>query len=525
MRLKRIGLLLVLLLLFIWGCQNPDTIAKTLPSQLESEEAIHTIISSRGLYYDYLKDTAFMNQLRTYATSIAERENRSTYNITYGNLDLENKVPEIAIYLKRDINDIEDPSELLLLKYIDEQYQIVDRIEMNYDNENINFIIGPVSEDKNGLFITNEASAHAGCTYVYGLDNNRLTPLVQDRKINMFSAYPYNEIRDINDDNVLEWSIIVYNPDSATRHTHSADTMDIWYQWDGYQSAKVIDLDRKIQYHRIDENIYEDTYHVLREKPEQFLSHMKNNIALINKKDATELIRLYMDYLAQIIPAKNEELYQIKNRNQAISPLSQLNLEEINSVDYLRDPMVLPYSQELKKTLINNIELGLFLDNNQNTWQYEINYPLLQQLFGKQVFRELDDYFTIRGYEYTEATLAPNNVITIPMAQLAERIIMTDNFIVNYPYSSLTNYIKKINEMYVRTFFFGTKEDPSYYVSTLEYRPEVLDAFQYVLKEYPFSFLAENIKFFIKNLDENDWKINDALYQYINEEYPTTQEN
>ncbi|NLY08577.1 MAG: hypothetical protein GXZ11_01555 [Tissierellia bacterium] len=508
---KLLVTIILIITIVLSGCANNIGYYSNTDSFNPAVNYIHDM----GVFHDYMDDSDFKTLVDDGVIQFMKSIGKDKYTWSMGLLD-ESNVPYIVIYIERIPSNIGDPGELILLAYDNKCYSIIQSLEMNYDNSNYNMVIGKVSENHNGLILSNNIGIHAGYTYCYYWNGQQLSPMISDRHTNLYSAFPSSKVSDINNDGILDWSIISFIPESLTRKDLESDTMEIWYTWDNLYSAKVLKVIRKDSVPRIDESIYSDCLNTLRSNPEEFLPIYKKSIALLNKYDATTLLTNYIEFLSNNLDDKSKEL---KDRVSALSLNEDIDHTLINRSSYLNSKEFINNYSDIKDFLNNNLSLGYFVNTHTKPWSYDINYPMLQDAFGDLVLQELDDYLTIRGYEITDPSVDSQQNILVSLETLAERIIMTDTYVFSYPYSSLRNYILLRNEWYARLFFFGTVNDTPYDKDTSIYFDSVLNDYSKIKSKYPLSFLSENIQYFLESLENNNNRVHDELYLYMDEEY------
>ena len=255
MKMKSIFMILIILTLglFVSGCG----IDNAMPAVIPLEESVKEIINSKGENYDFLADELYNIKMEELMQTILSK--LKNYNIVYklGDLDGDD-IPEVAVFIERNPEDIKDEGLLQIYKFNGERYGIIDEINMNYDNNNYGMEIGKISEDQQGLLINNQVGAHAGITYGFILKDGKLKSILNQNKIHLLSVYTSNEIKDINNDGVLDFSIFTINPETEEQSAVGSDKMTLWYKWDGFDAGILIRVDSEPQILVSDSIVFEE---------------------------------------------------------------------------------------------------------------------------------------------------------------------------------------------------------------------------------------------------------------------------
>lgn len=492
-------------LLLLTGCQDKPSSEKALCQDIAAALA-ETPTAEEVLFplYDALGQAQ------------AELHQSPNYTWVTGHLD-DSPLPYMALALERNHDDLNDPGTLYIYGMRHGRYEILAQLALQYDNGTYALAMGKVAPDTYGLICHDYVGNHSGYTYAYGWDGQRLFSLIGDRRFNLFSATADNTIA-TNEDGVLYWSQTAYRQDSFLSDTNHRDTMEIYFAWDGEDSARVLGVERGNLQPRPDEAVYEECERRLTESPEAFLSYYDEHIQVLNQADATSLLTRYVELLSKTLDTHAQTLHELLRD----VPVSQLQVARLNERSYLVDPALWPGPTALQRFLLQQYDLGYYVNTNSQPWSYDINYPLLQEKYGLHVLSELDDYMTIRSYELTDPCLRPDQTFAISQDALAQRLMITDNFITTYPYSPLLNYIRLRNEYYARLYFFGSVTDPHYDPKTLRYDDPIITGFETFLKDHPDTYLATNVEQFLNTLSRTRYRVNDKLYQLLEDEYSTT---
>ena len=281
-KLTLLILMMILLSLFIYGC-NVDT-EDILPSTITLEDSIKEIITSKGNNYDFLSDELFIKKVNELGLS---------NHFAVGNLD-DDSIPELVVFVERNPNDTNDQGKLEVYKFTGEKYNLLDSVAMNFDNTNYLMTVGKISQRQNGIFLSNQVGAHAGVNYGYVLENAKLKSILNDKKISLISIYTENEIRDIDDDGILEFSIYTIDPETIEQSSKGSDKLILWYKWDGKDSGTLVQVDRVPGEGSPDLISMNAENKQLELSEVDFFEYLKEYMAEYDKYELTELIKKHI---------------------------------------------------------------------------------------------------------------------------------------------------------------------------------------------------------------------------------------
>jgi hypothetical protein len=511
------GLLLSLNTLLI-GCSND----KLSSSELTLEQSIKEIIISKGEGYDFLTDEAYMSHINELGKELVVNKNAEPPHYSVGNLD-EDNIPEIAVFKQRDPNNVDDEGSLEIYKFDGEKYSSIDSISMNFDNTNYQIEIGQISEKQSGLFLANQVGAHSGVTYGYILENGKLKNILDEKKISLISAYTSNEIKDIDNDGVLEFSIYTIDPETEDSSSAGSDKMTLWYKWNGKDSANIIEIERE-NYSNLKSNkkIFEESKIMIDNNFSETLSFIKENQDRLSKFDNAELLMKYINKLNEISYDKSvvvEDLFIIYQKDDNFDYLFKkygLDIDKLNNLDYLKREKVLKDEENLKEDIINNINLGYKLDTSEGIYYYLIDYQMFIDNFEENITNEFLDYLRILALDTNEPFLNDGSLV-ISMDKLAERILLTESFKMIYPYS---NFVHKVDDIYINylyTYLYGDNHDPNFDIDTFTMKEKVLKHFEETIEKYNYTHFSDILQNFKENLNNNNNIINDEIRAKVNE--------
>ena len=506
---KNIFIVLIFIIssIFIYGCEiNADDI---IPSTIPLHDSIKEIIVSKGEDYDFLNDELFLNKLNELGLS---------NHFAIGNLDHDN-IPEIVSFIERDPDDTQDQGSLEVYKFTGERYTIIDRIDMNYDNTNYLLVIGKISTTQNGILLSNQVGANAGVTYGYILENGKLKSILNDRKISLISMNTSNEIKDVDNDGILEFSIFTIDPETDSQTAEESDKIILWYKWNGIDSGNLIQVEREVM--QTDMSLM----YIAREGDDAMtvdhinLQYLKENKTNYDKYELSKLIDEYISSLDININIKSEELedlfikYQEENSFDFLYKKYGLSLERLNDIEYLKREKILQSEPDLKTHLIENLQNGYKIDSSEGRSFYVIDNQEFIDNFGEFVTKEYKHYLNIKA-KYTNELFLSDGVLMISRDKLSSRIVEIEAFKITYPYSSYIVEVSDLYQEYVLNFIFGNVNSPNYDLNN-RYSEGSIAIFQDTINKYPESYLAELLQSFIHALSRNSNILNDEMRETI----------
>lgn len=507
MKTKTILLFLVILALSITtACDE----IQGLPVVVDLENSIKEIISSKGEDYDFLSDKQYMSKMQKLVNLFVDNDLLKEEHYVIGNLDDDN-IPELLVFRERDPKDVDDQGALEVYSYELGKYSLLTRVPMNYDNTNYDLIIGKIGHQQNGILLNNQVGSQSGITYGFRLENGRLVSILNENKVNLVSTNTENEIRDIDDDGILEFSVHTINPESRDLSSNNSDRIIYWYRWDGRDGAELVKYEevknKSIKKDKSDYNIVKEAERLFSKDIIAFIDYLKENKAKMSTDDSTKLLKMYLDKMKD--DAKSRALvinnlftrYQLGNSNDYLYNKYGLSLERLNDIQYLNREKVLNTEPELKNNLINNLKLGYKLREDDIKYSYTIDYQAFLNDFGDSILKEYRDYYRILALDSNNQYMRDDTLL-ITMDKLAERIILIDNFSMTYPYSDYIDELNKIYKEYLNTLLYDGKNNPVFDEESNQLDEEILEEYQNIEEKYADTSLASIISNHLKEIEE-----------------------
>jgi hypothetical protein len=496
------------------ACANEKSVSITLTL----EESIKEIIVSKGANYDFLGDSAYIEHMNKLGETLVYN-NSLSYAI--GNLD-EDNIPELAIFQERDPNNVEDKGSLEIYKFNGEKYILIDKTSMNYDNNNYQIVIGKISENQNGLLLNNSVGAHSGLTYGFILEDGKLKNIFNDKKISLISIYASNEIKDIDNDGILEFSIYTADPETADSSADGSDKMTLWYKWNGKDGGDLVKVERKnYSSEQSNKEIFNEAKALIENNFSESLKYMDEHKSQLSKFHNTELLMKYIEHLEEMSYDEGIEIqnlflkYQKGENFDYLFKKYGLSMEKLNSIEYLSRQKVLKDVEELKEHLVEHLNLGYKLDTSEGIYYYSIDNQKFVNTFGENITNEYNDYLKILALNTNEPFLN-DGALMISMDKLMERILLVESFKMVYPYSTLLPKVNEIYDWYIRSYFFGDNHDPNFDINTFVMKEKFIKEFEKSIEKYEYTNFADIIQGFLKDLKANNNVVNDEIRNNLN---------
>lgn len=492
MNIKIIKLFMLVLLvgIFTVGCSN------ILPTKMPLDDSLKEILTSKGENYNFLNDELFLETVDEYARSIP---NIDVDEVKYaiGNLDDDN-YPELAIFMDKDPDDVNSKTELVVYKFNGDSYVILDRIHMNHDSSNHLMEIGKISEDQNGIFLSNNVGARSTATYGFILKDRKLKSILNENKISLISLEAENEIKDIDDDGILEFSIYTVNPEASNDKSESKDDMmSIWYKWDGKDGGKVVQTDTKTPYSKskVSKGLLKK-YKAM--NIVDILPSLEENIDDYNPKEVSQILKNYMESL--------EEGFSQINQSPLLEKLLEesdkhgLSIERLNDITYISRDKVLDSS--LRDYIRDNLKLGYKLVETEGMFYFILDNQMFVDKYGSNMSKEFLNYLKIKSFNSNEPYLK-DGALVIDRDALAERILAIENYRLRFPFSQFVSELDSVYTEYVRTFILGSVNTPNYDLNTNLFSEGSIALFSNIVTDHPNTHFADVLNYVVNELKSN----------------------
>lgn len=488
----------------MYGCEiQTENIA---PSEVDLENSIKEIILSKGEGYDFLSDKLFISKVNELGIE---------YDFTLGNLDDDN-IPELLVFVERNPEDTEDQGSLQVYKFSGERYELLDSLDMNYDNSNHLLVVGKISDDQEGVFLSNQVGGNASVTYGYILEDGKLKSILNPKKISLISVATENQIMDIDNDGILEFSIYTIDPETSETDTETADKMTLWYKWDGKDSGEIVQVDRVVN-SDTNSTMSIDTAEVesISDDSIKDISYLKEHKHEYDKFTLSDLVKEYIETLNLDKESRSLELnnlyikYQQGNNFDYLNNKYGLSLERLNDIEYLSREKVFQSEPDLKSNLIESLNKGYRIQMAEGSYYYEVDYKSFIDLFADSITKEYRDYLKICSKDKNTPILTDGALI-VTRNKIAERIVEIEIFRLTYPYSIYIDQVDKVYEKYIVNFIYGNVNTPNFNEKSA-YSEGSIAVFQDTINSYPESNFADILQYAIDLLEANLKTLNEDI--------------
>lgn len=358
-------LILAFTMFFAMGCSD----LSSMPLVIPLEDSIKEIIISKGPSYNFLDDRLYISKVENFIDFLNENTGLSKENFLLANLSDDN-IPEIIVFEEKKHSDKEDTGYISVYGFDGNNYILLDRVSMNYDVSNYMIKAGYVAPDTKGFYVNNRVGNNCGITYGFILEEGRLINIFDEKKINLVSSLPENPIHDVDKNGILNFSIVLDNPEVA----RDEEKILIWYEWDGVNGGRKV----KVQYY--------DSKGLIIDKPLTFKEVDELEKALYNPDNLIfrELLNSYsqnisMEYRDYLIIKRD----YILNRDsyKSIDKNIYLNLNSLSDhiIDIEKYLFKYPYSTNIDELMdYLNFYKSKLLVNPDNYKDDEFKLILLQ---------------------------------------------------------------------------------------------------------------------------------------------------
>ncbi len=541
---NKIYSLLILTILFgiiLSGCGNSSQDMNTMTA----EDSIESFFP----FDDSLLESEFTrNKIEGYLLQINPEVDITEGHYAIGDLTGD-EIPEIAMYIQRNPENIDDQGSLLVYRYDSSSYVLTDKVPMNYDNTNYLLKIGNISESVRGILLSNQVGSKAGVTYGFILEEGILKSILNPKKVNLFSVTTSNSIMDIDGDGILEFNIYSIDPETTADKPSEADTIELWYKWNGNDSADVINMTEKASEDTMiaatprESKMMEapQEYGIMNENEESLISAMPieetypGNAGyrnyLINNLDNYSAIEVTDKLKEHIFSLQVNKSYRSLDvatlfskymKNYSFDSFFEkygLSQERLNDEEYLGRERILQSESDLKEMIIRNLDLGYLLVAGNGKYNYEIDYGGFVDDFGGNTTNEFRKYLQIMSRE-TSSPHRNNGLLLIEKSSLADRILEIEAFRLTYAYSEFKDEVLKIYENYMNSMLYLTQTGDVFDQDSGNFKDNSKQILQEIVNGYPDSHMSDVINIMLQKIEASNGAITPATREEISSMIP-----
>ena len=253
----------------------------------------------------------------------------------------------------------------------------------------------------------------------------------------------------------------------------------------------------------------------------QSLIFLNDNKDSLSKFDNTELLMKYISLLDEMIYEKSQTLdalfieYQKDNNFDYLFKKYGLTMEKLNNPDYINREKVLKDENRLKQNIIENLNLGYKVSSQQGSYYFIVDYQSYIDSFGENITNEYRDYLSILALDTNHPFMIDENLL-ISMDDLAERILLLENFKTVYPYSNFLPEVNQIYKQYINFYFYGDLHNPNFNKDTLIINQKSLDEFEKTITKYEYTIFSNIVRDFMDWLKKNENIVDDNIRDKLN---------
>lgn len=204
-----------------------------------------------------------------------------------------------------------------------------------------------------------------------------------------------------------------------------------------------------------------------------------------------------------------------------LDTLMGVNGEAIVSDTETADALVLEYLNYLGEILMreqNDLSdypaaAGFKLARGEGGEYPVIDYHFIDAYSG-QISQEITDYAGFMALD-SDNLWAIDAGIIVPIRDLADRIACAEQFIINYPDSTLKDQVLDFYERYLGAFLAGLPNTPLYPFETYKAEDRFIDAYDYFITTYPDLITTETLRAYQAELERMNYT---APYTYSDQE-------
>jgi hypothetical protein len=459
-------------------------------------------------------------------------------------------IPEIAMYIGRNPENMDDQGWLQVYTYDSNTYVMTDQVPMNYDNTNYILKIGNIGEDTSGILLSNQVGSKAGVTYGYILEKGSLKSVLNPKKVNLFSVTTSNAVEDIDGDGILEFSILSIDPETSAGEPSEADTIELWYKWNGRDSADVVTLA---------EDSPESTMTMAAPRESQPMRDSEDEMGIMSLPEEAQAVEPkstepspgtteHMDYLMEtrddhstmeltaklkdhIVSLQVSKSYRSLDIATMFSKYMQeysfdsffqkygLSQERLNDLEYLQRDRILQSEPDLKEMLIRNRRLGYVLVVEKGRYNYKVDYEMFIDEFGGNMTNEFRKYLQIMSRE-TSLSHREDGVLRISKEELASRIIEIEGFRLTFSYSEFLDETLLLYEEYMRSMLFLTMDGNVFNQETGVFMGDSKQELQDIVNNHPDTNMSDVINFMLQKVKESNGAITPSTREEISSMIP-----
>ncbi len=210
------------------------------------------------------------------------------------------------------------------------------------------------------------------------------------------------------------------------------------------------------------------------EEPEKMVAFIQANIQAAGQNGA-EVMVSSLEQLQESHLSEYTDLL-LTEENQGILMETVQDLNDPSTYDKLKNEELSALLGKLRKS-------GYKFENFEGSWYPIIDYGSYKQ-YAEYLSDELKDYIALMATESDKVTMK-DAAIVIELDDLANRLVMAENYVVKYGGSPRIERVKETYAGYLSNFLGGSNNTLIYDYETKEIRQEIRDAYEKFSRENP----------------------------------------
>lgn len=270
-------------------------------------------------------------------------------------------------------------------------------------------------------------------------------------------------------------------------------------------------VEKPIEYTR--EEIMKDFRNILKSKNEPVIlvEFINENIDEVEKEDAIEMIRALESAQIEYMEKYTDEMF-VEDYQTELIGLWDSNSEGSLFLDIEKLEEI---QNENLKELLEKLEIGKYkLITLEGAFYPIIDYEALKK-YNKYLDDETKDYLDIKALESNEPSIIDAGIY-ISLDELANRLIMVENYIKKYPESIKNEELLRIYSSYLKLYLNGSDNSPIYNYEDNIILEDVLNSYKRTAKNQD-SITGEIVGRYIEIIQENNNIIDDNVLSKITE--------
>lgn len=498
--------LIVFVSTILTGCQtlNSENSDKYILSNMLPKE-LDMPLTKESLSKDETKKI-----IEKYLNLLNQNFDVNLENYDIGDLDGDG-IDEIVMYVNEE-NSKENVGKLLVYSYDKEGYYLLDGEEIKYDKENIKLKIGKISEDKEGIILSNLANEETTAVYVYLLEDGKLVSAVNPKKVNLFSVNKDVDIVDIDKDGVLNFSIYTYDPEGEQDEDSK---IILWYKWDGKNSAYVVKKENLSE----EVKTYADQKYTTFDYSMLTIDELKTSSKELTKNEFSNLLYEYMTMLSSNLNDENKILssyMHIDDANKLSNFLKEDSFKDLDNLDYVLN---LTGNEKLNQFIAEEIKKGYMITLTDNKIELKPNYDYFMKTFNDMLTNEMLNYIRIKS-QYDNKPISNSKILIVDKEEIAIRLNEIENFRLVFPYSNALDEVLDIYNAYVDALLFLGDDEKSIEKSEYKIDDKYKEELIKIKEKYPQTYFSELIDRMLTLVEGiGGGAITPTIKEYIREVY------